>query len=123
LTCRGDDIRLLQKEGFHVSGIYELTGLQGRVTSSPFLLSVANKAAHPNAARVFVNWMATKEALELYSRKNDTSTLRNDVDESFLDPHSIPREGVSYQDDTDPKWRSVDKLEIGGKVRLLLKKP
>jgi iron(III) transport system substrate-binding protein len=123
LTCRGDDVRLLQKEGFKISGVYEITGLKGRVTSSPFLVSVANKAPHPNAARVFVNWMATKEPLEIYSRNNDTATLRNDVDESFLDPHSIPREGVSYLDDNDPQWRSVDKVEIGNKLRLLLKKP
>src|SRR5581483_6762881 len=65
LNCRGDDVRLLQKKGFKFAGIYELKGVEARVTSSPFLLSVANNAPHPNAARVFVNWMATREALEI----------------------------------------------------------
>jgi ABC-type Fe3+ transport system substrate-binding protein len=123
LNCRGDDVRLLQKEGFPVAGVFEMKGAQARLTSSPFLLSMANRAPHPHATRIFVNWMASKEALEIYSRANNTATMRSDVDESFLDPHSVPRPGVDYLDDTDPQWRSAEKLEIGAKLRVLLKKP
>ena len=121
LTCRTDDVRPLQKEGFKIVELYELEGLQGRVNSSPFLLSIANKAAHPNAVKVFVNWLAGKEGLEIYSRGFQAATLRTDVDESFLDPRSIPKPGVKYPDDADPKWRSVEKLEYGQKIRALLK--
>jgi iron(III) transport system substrate-binding protein len=121
LTCRADDVRPLQKEGFKIVEIYELDGLQGRVNSSPFLLSIANKPAHPNAVRIFVNWLAGKEGLEIYSRGFDAVTLRTDVDESFLDARSIPKPGVTYPDDADPKWRSVEKLEHGAKIRALLK--
>lgn len=122
LTCRADDVRPLQKEGFKILEVYDLAGLQGRVNSSPFLLSVANKPAHPNAAKVFINWLAGKEGLEIYSRGFDAVTLRTDVDESFLDARSIPKKGVTYPDDADPKWRSVEKLEHGAKIRALLKK-
>ena len=101
--------------------LYELEGLKGRINSSPFLLSVANKPAHPNAMKVFVNWLAGKEGLEIYSRGFPAATLRTDVDESFLDPRSVPKPGVNYPDDADPKWRSADKLEYGGKIRALLK--
>jgi iron(III) transport system substrate-binding protein len=121
LTCRADDVRPLQKEGFKIMEVYELEGLQGRVNSSPFLLSVANKPAHPNAMKVFVNWLAGKEGLEIYSRGFDAATLRTDVDESFLDPRTIPKPGVAYPDDADPKWRSVEKLEHGAKIRAMLK--
>ena len=69
------------------------------------------------------DWLATKEAVEIYSRGDDAATLRTDVDESFLDPAAVPRPGVVYPDDTDPTWRSTEKLEIGGKIRALLKKP
>jgi iron(III) transport system substrate-binding protein len=121
LTCRADDVRPLQKEGYKIVELYELAGLQGRVNSSPFLLSIANKPAHPNGVRVFVNWLTGKEALEIYSRGFQAATLRTDVDESFLDPRSVPKAGVTYPDDADPKWRSVEKLEIGTKLRALLK--
>jgi iron(III) transport system substrate-binding protein len=123
LTCRVDDTRPLQQAGFKISTIYELAGLRSRVNSTPFTLTVAGKAPHPNAMRVFANWLASKEAVEIYARGDDAATLRTDVDESFLDPAAIPRPGMTYPDDADPTWRSTEKLEIGAKIRALLKKP
>jgi hypothetical protein len=70
-----------------------------------------------------VNWLATKEGSEIYSRGFDAASLRTDVNESFLDPRSIPRPGTDYPDDADPKWRSGEKPEIGNKLRALLKRP
>ena len=61
---------------------------------TPFTLTVAGKAPHPNATRVFANWLATREAVEIYSRGDDVATLRTDVDESFLDPAAVPRLAV-----------------------------
>ena len=121
LTCRNDDVAPLLKEGFKLVEVYELEGLKGRVNSSPFMLSVANRPAHPNAVKVFVNWLAGKEGLEIYSRGYGAATLRTDVDESFLDPRIIPKKDVTYPDDAAPSWRSVDKLEYGAKIRAMLK--
>lgn len=123
LTCRVDDTRPLQEAGYKILPIYELAGIKSRVNSTPFTLTAADKAAHPNAMRIFVNWMASKEAVEIYARGDDVATTRADVDESFLDPAEVPRPGVVYPDDADATYRSVDKLEINAKVRALLKKP
>jgi iron(III) transport system substrate-binding protein len=123
LTCRVDDTRPLQRAGFKIATIYELAGLRSRVNSTPFTLTVANKAPHPNAARLFINWLAGHEGVEIYARGDDAATLRTDIDESFLDPAAVPRPGVSYPDDADPAWRSAGKLEIGSKIRAMLKKP
>jgi iron(III) transport system substrate-binding protein len=123
LTCRVDDTRPLLQAGFKIVTIYELSGLRSRVNSTPFTLTVADKAAHANAARVFINWLASREGVEIYARGDDAATTRTDIDESFLDPAAIPRPGVAYPDDADPAWRSAEKLEIGSKIRALLKKP
>jgi iron(III) transport system substrate-binding protein len=122
LSCRPDDAAPLVQDGFKLQEVYRLSDMRNFVNSSPFLLTLANKAPHPNAARVFVNWMATKEALEIYSRSYQAATLRNDVEESFLDPRAIPTPGVEYPDDADPKWRSLAKLEAGKQIRELLKR-
>ena len=121
LTCRTDDVAPLLKEGFKLFEIYDIEGLQGRINSSPFLMSVANKPAHPNAMKVFINWLAGKEGLEIYSRGFGAATLRTDVDETFLDPRLVPKPGVTYPDDADPAWRSVEKLGYGEKIRAMLK--
>jgi iron(III) transport system substrate-binding protein len=121
LTCHIDDMRALVNEGYKLIEIFDLADIQNRVTPAPSLLSVANKAPHPNAAKVFVNWMAGKEALELYSRNAQAATLRTDTDESFLDPRVIPRLGVQYSDYTDIDWQMRVRMDVAKRVRDLLK--
>lgn len=121
LSCREDDVRHLRQEGYNLIKIYNLKGLVTSVNTSPFLVAVANKAPHPNAARVFLNWMAGKEGLEIYSKGFGAATLRTDVDESFLDQRLIPDPKVDYPDTADPNWRSAEKLDITKKIGLLLK--
>jgi iron(III) transport system substrate-binding protein len=121
LSCKIEGANDLVKEGFKLQEVFEIEGIRNRVTASPFLLSYANKAPHPNAARVFVNWLAGREALEIYSRENRTATMRTDVDESFLDPRVIPRPGVSYFEATDPQWIATGRLETAEKMQEALK--
>jgi iron(III) transport system substrate-binding protein len=121
ITCRADDVAELQKSGFKVIEVFELAGLPNRVRPGPFLPTLANKAPNPNAAQVFLNWIAGKEALEIYSRDYGQATLRTDVDESFLDPHLIPRADVTYPDDGDFSWIASGRRENTEKARVLLK--
>ncbi len=111
----------LQKSGFKLAEIFEIEGMPSRVRPGPFLLTLANRAPNPNAARVFLNWMAGKEALEIYSRRYLQATLRTDVDESHLDPHLVPKADKTYPDDGDFSWITVGRRENTEKARALLK--
>jgi iron(III) transport system substrate-binding protein len=121
LTCRSDDAAALQKEGYKLVEMYELADTKNVVHSSPFLITVANKAPHPNAAAVFVNWLAGKEGLELYSRGYSTVTLRTDIDESFLDPRLIPKAGVKYQDEMELQTVGEERRDASTVIREVLK--
>ena len=121
LNCRADDVAPLRQEGFKLVEVFELSDLRTQVNGSPWLLTVANKAPHPNAARVFANWIASKEGLETYSRGYGSVTLRTDVDESFLERATIPRSGVKYFDDTEWKWAVSGRTEAREKVQALLR--
>ena len=87
------------------------------------MLSVANRAPNPNATRIFANWMATREALDIYSRDFGSATLRTDVDESHLNPNNIPKPGVTYADDTNFAWIAEGRVAAGDKVRAVIKGP
>lgn len=121
LTCRVDDAAALQKEGYKLVAVYDLADTKNLVNSAPFLVTVANKAPHPNAATVFINWLASKEALELYSRGYSTATLRTDVDESFLDPRLIPKPGVEYQNEMDLQTVGADRRDASKEIREVLR--
>lgn len=121
LNCREDDIRPLQKEGFKLLEIFELSDMAPTINASPWMLTVANRAPHPNATRVFVNWLASKEGIEIYARGYGSATMRTDVDESFLKSENIPRSGVKYFDDSDWQWIITGRKETRSKVWKLLK--
>ena len=103
--------------------IFELSDMRPFVGSSPWLLTVVNKAPHPHAAQVFVNWLASKEGLEIYSRGYSAATLRIDVDESFLDRRVIPRPGVNYFDVDDWNYNAKEGERIRLRIREILKSP
>ncbi|MGH7835173.1 MAG: ABC transporter substrate-binding protein [Candidatus Binatia bacterium] len=121
LNCREDDVRPLIKDGFKLLEIFELADFPGIINGSPWMLTVANKAANPKAAQVFVNWMLSKEGLEIYGRGYGSATLRTDIDESYLQPASIPKPGGKYFDDTDWNWIITGRRENREKVWNLLK--
>ncbi len=59
-------------------------------------LSLLNRAPHPNAAKLFINWLLTKEGLTVFSRAHGTQTTRLDVPTDFLDPTRVREPGKKY---------------------------
>jgi iron(III) transport system substrate-binding protein len=58
---------------------------EGSYTSSGSgTLSVVKNAAHPNAAKVFVNWLLGKEGQEIYGKAMGQATRRLDVDTKWM---------------------------------------
>jgi ABC-type glycerol-3-phosphate transport system substrate-binding protein len=121
LNCDEEEVKSFRKDGFDILEIFELSGIRPTIGGSPWHLSVANKAAHPNAARAFVNWLLSKEAMEIYSRGYGAATLRTDVDESFLNPQAIPKRGVDYFDQHDWKWALTGRIEARERVGKILR--
>jgi ABC-type Fe3+ transport system substrate-binding protein len=59
---------------------------------------------NPNAATLFINWFATKEAQEIYEDALLELSLRNDVPHRVPE-YIIPRPGVEYKlDEADPDY-------------------
>lgn len=55
-----------------------------------------NKAPHPNAAAVFLNWVLTKEGQTLWSKAMQHVSRRLDVPTDHLYPYAIPKPNVKY---------------------------
>jgi iron(III) transport system substrate-binding protein len=121
LACNSDELELLRKEGFKLVEIFEFSDGPAYLSSIPWVLVAMNRPPHPNAARVFMNWILSQEAIEIYSRGFGSVTLRTDVDESFLIPSRIPRPGVNYVDTADWHWKTVREQELATRIRNLLK--
>jgi iron(III) transport system substrate-binding protein len=108
-------VQKLREDGFPVINVYNLPDMPGELASGN-VLGLLNRAPHPNAALVFVNWVASKEGLEVYSRARLHPTTRNDIDESFVEPEQIPRPGLNYFDGSG--WEYVVKMRDETRLRL-----
>jgi iron(III) transport system substrate-binding protein len=120
LGAEDSDVDKMAKEGAHVELLQGFADLPAPVSSGYGHLALINNAPHPNAAKVFVNWMASKEGAELYSRARGAASTRNDVDESFLPPEVVPRPDVQYFDNHDWEYTVRKKEEARQAVRKIL---
>jgi iron(III) transport system substrate-binding protein len=59
-------------------------------------LMLINKAPHPNAATVFINWLLTKDAQTVWSKAMNHVSRRLDVPTDHLMSYTIPKPGVKY---------------------------
>jgi iron(III) transport system substrate-binding protein len=64
------------------------------VNSSDHVLHYANKAPNPNAAKVFVNWVLSKEGSTVYSTLSQDNSRRADV--AVVDANLVPEKGREY---------------------------
>jgi iron(III) transport system substrate-binding protein len=122
LDAASGEVKRLQQEGFPLHSIYSLADAPGRISGGGGLINLINNAPHPNAARVFINWLASREGLEVYSRSRLIPTTRNDVDESFLPAEIIPRPGVNYFDGFGWTFYTTEREKIRLRMKDLLKR-
>ena len=69
------------------------------------IISLWNQAPHPNAAKLYVNWIASKDGLSVYGALDQSAPVRTDVDASAWVPqHLIPKAGGDYFDTFEYKY-------------------
>ncbi|NIO11934.1 MAG: extracellular solute-binding protein [Deltaproteobacteria bacterium] len=76
------------------------------LTTATASMGLVNRAPHPNAAKVFINWFLGKEAQLQYSKASGYWSRRVDVPQDHLDPGIVPREEKydSYQANYKEKY-------------------
>lgn len=110
----------LVREGAPVKYVHPKEGSHLFVLGTSF---VAN-APHPNAAKLFFNWIYTREGQTLYSRSNKVISLRKDVPQDHLPEDARYVEGTPFmmpepEDFTPEKSKELTALgrEIFGSGR------
>jgi iron(III) transport system substrate-binding protein len=82
------------------------------ITTGQFgLITLWKNAPHPNAAKVFVNWIASKEGLTLYAEIEGANPVRTDINPTWLPPEQVLKDGVKYFDTYNPDYVLTQRLE------------
>lgn len=119
LDGEDESLRRLKKDGLPVDAIYKFKDMGGTVSSGIGQVALLDKAPNPNAARLFVNWIASKEGLEAFSRARGEAPTRSDIDAAaYLPVEIIPDPKLNYYDVHD--WG--DAVTARKKVMAIMKK-
>lgn len=110
---------MMKQQGLPIE-VISLSDVPPYLTAGNGLLALVGKSPHPNAARLFVNWAASKEGLEVIARARKKPTTRTDVDESFVLPLELPRPGARYFDTYDWEFTTTTREKIRQRMVELL---
>ncbi|HXQ49932.1 MAG TPA: extracellular solute-binding protein [Stellaceae bacterium] len=88
-------VEIYRKQGLPIERIYPQDG-QGSLTGGFSVVMIIKNAPHPNAAQLFVNWFATKEAQTIYENEMMETSLRTDIVGTNLPDYVRPKPGVAY---------------------------
>ena len=87
------------------------------------VLALFKNAPHPKAAQLFLNWIMTREGMQLYQDLEGMPVTRTDVDRStLLVPETVPKPGVTYFDTADYNYVTTESRKLFGKLKGLLKR-
>jgi iron(III) transport system substrate-binding protein len=68
------------------------------LTSATGSVGILNRAPHPNAVKVYLDWLLSREAQMAWSVASGFPSRRLDVPTDHLEKANIPRPGVQYQE-------------------------
>lgn len=88
------------------------------VTAGGGFASLLNRPLHPNAARLFLNWVLSKEAAIMWQRATDTQSARVDVPIDSLSQDHIRKPGMKYFD-SDQEQFEKDSPALFETVRVI----
>ena len=80
------------------------------VNSSSSMLWLVNKAPHPNAAKVFINWLLTKDAQVVWAKEVETNSRRVGV-EPGNPAYAVPKGAKLFQVDAEENLPEVVKTQ------------
>ncbi len=122
LDAEEDQVERLRRDGLPVAAVYKLSDMPGTLTAGVGQMALLDRAPHPNAAKLFANWMASKEGMEIYARARGEVPTRNDIDAlSFLPAELIPQAGADYFDMHGWESGVVERQKVQALMKDMLK--
>jgi iron(III) transport system substrate-binding protein len=116
LFSQSDDTLTASQQGLPVQ-VLDTTGWKEGVGLDPIAGAYAlmDKPAHPNAAKVLLNWLLSREGQLAVQRDPElagrTDSLRNDIPKTDVHPMMRRRDGVKYHIMWNPDWMDMKPVE------------
>jgi iron(III) transport system substrate-binding protein len=113
LFGNGDAVVQAKAKGLPVDVIDTSSWKEGAALEpSAFTLVLMDKPAHPNAAKVFLNWMLSREGQMAVQKEGETNdSLRLDIPKTEVRPLVRRRDGAKYMVTWKAEWMDAGPMQ------------
>jgi len=119
LALNASDLEPMERDGLPVGLLGTLDG-PGYIVGGFSVLGLYSNAPHPNAARLFLNWIASPEGMRVHAEAEQQGPSRKDVPAPWLRDFQIPKEGVNYMNLYNYQYITEQKPAILQRFREIL---
>jgi iron(III) transport system substrate-binding protein len=112
LFGNGDDILQARAQGLAIN-VMDTAGWKEGAALEPaaFTFVLMDKAAHPNAAKILVNWLLSREGQIAVQKEGQTNdSLRVDIPKTDVKPYMRRRDGAKYIVTWTPEWMDTEPM-------------
>src|SRR5262250_1465885 len=112
IPCNTRESEKAIKQGLPLGETLELKE-GGTLSAGGGTISFIDKAPHPNAAKLFVNWLLSGEGQIEFQKRDGSDSFRIDIPKQNVSRENRRIEGADYFEGDDPKFsdrRPADKL-------------
>jgi len=111
--CNNAEAAILVKERLPVKGLDAHKIKEGGSVSSSFAnVALVNRAPHPNAAKLYLNWLLSRETGHLLSEVTALASPRVDVSTEFVDPLTVPERGWPITNNESSLAKAIEMVEF-----------
>ncbi len=116
LPIQGGEVHRAKNQGLAVEEFEPQQFKEGVNLSSAFgSLALMNRAPHPNAAKVFINWLLSREGQALFQKVisvpgDARNSRRIDVPKDHVPANHVRRDKMAYFDTDDPDTKDLTPL-------------
>jgi iron(III) transport system substrate-binding protein len=83
------------------------------VTPGYGAISLLKNAPHPNAAKVYLNFLIAAKTQEQFDKASLFASRRRDVPRDQVPSHMVPKEGVEYHREYQERWAREKEQTLG----------
>ncbi len=85
-------------------------------------IAVFDPMPHPNAAKVFINWLLSKEGQTTWQRRTEFGSLRIDISKDGLVQDYVPKPGRNYVDGGTEEYGKITGAVFGDLITAALER-
>lgn len=113
LFGNGDDVLQAKAQGLPVNVFDTGTWKEGgALEPGAFTLAWLDRSPHPNASRVFINWLLSREGQMAVQRDGEVNdSLRVDIPKNELRPIARRKEGAKYMVTWKAEWMDAEPMQ------------